>query len=1053
MKRTKTFLTLLLVIFAIVLVTGCTDKKDPVLQSIEADASTIPNSILNTEVDSKLSEIIIKLIYSDDSVKNTKLTKSMISDEDYSKLSTEGTYVITITYEEKTTTITLNITTNQSDKPIDEDPITYTIFIEDIAQKPLSNFYVQIYLEDAIVAEGYTKEDGKFTVDLLPKKYEVVVEEREEYYLNQNRFDIDSSNPNLSIVSEINDLDGVEADPTEHRYSKGDVMYDFTITDIDGNVLRLYELLETKKAVIINFWYTTCSACNYEFPYMTEAYGLTYVNSAGETVNYSDDITIIAVNPGIAGNGDSLSDVKNYRDSMGLPFNVAMDYDFDKTNNSIDPALHDMFNVNAYPTTVVVDQYGLIAELAVGAVTGTDKWTQEFDKYLVDDYTPKYEINTGGEGGLKIPPEDLEFPSTDEISNTVNGTSHDGTKFSTTYTPSDEKYAWPWIIDTYDGKKVIKPSNSFENLSYSMIYFDVTLKKGEVFAFDYFTSCEAYDILSIIVNNSVAAQISGIENTWNVSYSYVAIEEGSYKFALCYLKDNTYSSGDDVVYVTNFRIEKEENIDKETYIFRDCAIGDMNEITMGYDHYVEVVYNEEDGYYHVNTANGPLLLANMLNGSKWNNTAIYELTQANGCIGYDGIDYNSIIGEYSQYAANSTIGYTPITKELANALKQVTKALGDEAALDNENQWLEVCVYYSAYGTDGVELENPIIGVSPFEPIMFEGDGINAPAKAETVFDKVMLPRGKYFGFTAQKSGVYKFYSTVADLETEGWIVDEKGNVLSDSDEWLRIFAEKVTNGEHVDDNFILYVYLEAGQTYLFVGAFYDIYEFSTLSVEIMYEADKVELLTCASPGYFTTADDAMTEIISGNFIDVELGKDNYYHVINSNASDDYVYCDIKYVNNITNTSLELVLNKFDGFDFSKDEFGNVIYDENGYYLLTVLDDEGKMASYYVCYDANGEEYYVEEIGANGYTEENGYTYIKFTKEEIETMEKQNYKEYVTNYINDNLINDENSELYGCVKVDEQFAKVLQLLMGKYTFAGVEKSWLKLCYYYKYVGA
>ena len=47
---------------------------------------------------------------------------------------------------------------------------------------------------------------------------------------------------------------------------------------------------------------------------------------------------------------------------------------------------------------------------------------------------------------------------------------------------------------------------------------------------------------------------------------------------------------------------------------------------------------------------------------------------------------------------------------------------------------------------------------------------------------------------------------------------------------------------------------------------------------------------------------------------------------------------------------------------------------------------------------------------------------------------------------------DENSELYGCVKVDEKFAKVLGQLMDKYTFEGVEFSWVKLCYYYKYLG-
>lgn len=1047
MKTIKKVLSLLLVLLALVVICGCGDKE-PTLESIKVDSSSVPTSILSTEVDSEITKIKIILVYSDNSAKTKNLNKDMISSEDYQKLSKAGTYDITIKYEEKTTSLTLVIKDKESGTTVDKI-ITYSVYVEDIAQKPLADFYVLFYSGKEVVAEGRTRTDGTFTADLKAGKYEVVVEAEPEYYLNIDSFEVDATNPSIEIVSELNNLDGVEADPTEHRYEEGDVMYDFTITDIDGNVLRLYELLETKKAVILNFWYTTCSACNSEFPYLVQAYESTYVDARGETHNYSDDIAIIAINPGIAGNGDSVTDVENYRDSMHLSFNVAMDFDYDLTNSSIDPALHDMFAINAYPTTIIIDQYGLIAELAVGAVVGVEKWTQEFDKYLVDNYTPKYEPDDGTEDGLKLPPEDLQFPESSEISSAINGTNYDDTKFETTYTPGESEYAWPWIIDEYDGKNVIKPSNSFEDFSYSMIYLNVNLKKGEAFVFDYFSSTEIYDQLSIIIDNTVSTTIYGVSTKWETCYAFVAVEDGTYEINLCYLKDRTYSSGDDAIYVTNFRIEKEESIDKETYIFRDCATGPMNEITMRYPNYVNVVLNEKDGYYHVNDANGPYLLASLLTGTKWNNKSFSELVNEELCIGYDGVDYNDLITNYAVYAANSIAGYTVITEELANALKEVTKALGDESARDNENQWLEVCVYYSAYGTNGVQYANPIVGVAPFEPIVFDGDGIDSPAKAEATFTKVIMPRGMYFAFTATKNGVYKFYST-STLECEGWVCDKDGNVLADSDEGLRIFAEKVSKGEPVDGNFVAYVYLEAGQTYIFVGAYYDLYEFSTLTVEMAYDCDKIELLTIASPLYFTTSDDSMTTIISGNYIDVVLGSDGYYQVVDSDATDKYVYCDIKYVNNVTDVCIEHLLNKYSGFDFNKNEFGQIIYDENGYYLTSYVDDDNNLITYYVCKDAEGNVYYVENIGDNGYTEENGYVYEKFTEDEIAAF--KDYTEYVKSYIEENLITDEESELYGCVKVNKEFADVLQLLMGKYTFAGIDYSWLKLCYYYKYVG-
>jgi hypothetical protein len=47
---------------------------------------------------------------------------------------------------------------------------------------------------------------------------------------------------------------------------------------------------------------------------------------------------------------------------------------------------------------------------------------------------------------------------------------------------------------------------------------------------------------------------------------------------------------------------------------------------------------------------------------------------------------------------------------------------------------------------------------------------------------------------------------------------------------------------------------------------------------------------------------------------------------------------------------------------------------------------------------------------------------------------------------------DEHPELEGCVAVDAELAELLQMLMDKYTFRGVEHSWTKVCYYYDYMG-
>ncbi len=1048
MKKFIKYFVLLLALISLCSLSACKDDNVKVV-SIEVVKDSVPEYIYVDEIDQKITSIKINVIKSDDSSEKINITKEMVSSSDYENLKNEGTYTITVTYEECETILQIT-TKKKDDKPIvDPQNLDYSIKVKDIAGKPLADFYVTFYLGDDIVDEGYTKTDGTFTTSQKPNKYDVVVEGREGYYLNQEMYQTDLLATPIEVVCELDSLEGIIAEKG-HLYQVGDLMYDFTLTDTDNNKLKLYELLKEYKVVILNFWFSTCAYCQYEFPAMVNAYESSYTNTNNETVNYKDEVAIIAVNPMIAGNGDTLASITNYKEANGITFFVAADYDCDPTNLTMEPGLTLMFGVTNYPTTVIIDSYGLIAQIEKGAQTATEKWTQTFDRYVAEDYFPAY---TGqvSEGGTYQKP-DITQEESSKLEQAASGTNYDGSKFSTEYRPEyneeDKDFSWPWVVTNYQGKDCIKPSNQDKHPSYSIVYVNVTLKAGEGFAFDYYASSEEYDFLYVTFDKTIVAQISGQSSAWDTCYSYVANEDGSFEVGFCYMKDSSYNGGDDSIYVTNLRIIKKEDIDKETYIFRECAIGQHNELTMAYPKYAQVVYNEVDGYYHVNTKNGPLLLADMLSGTKWSNSDLYTISLEGLCIGLDGIDYTDIVEKYSVYAHNSTVGYAPVTEELANALKQIAKALGHENARDNINQWLELCVYYDAYGTNGVELGVPTIGVCYFEPIMLEGDGINSPAQASGVFDRVILPRGLIFGFTASKSGAYKFYST-GEIETAAWICDNEGVAVDEQETELRKYFIQMSNGENLDPNFECYVYLEEGKTYLFRAGFYDPTLYDTINVAISYVGERIELFTLASPGYFTSSDGEMSDIISGNHINVMLGEDGYYHVINSNASDDFVYCDVEYMVGFLGVSLSVLASeRYDGFNFNKDSYGQMIYDEEDYFRMTILDEENNIHRYYVCVDKEGNEYYVEQVGEGEYTEENGYTYVKRPEGNI----NYDFTQYVLEYIENNKITDEASELYGCVKVDKKFADVLWLIINKYLFAGIEESWLKLCYYYKYVG-
>ena len=366
---------------------------------------------------------------------------------------------------DKTPTADAPSTPTEKTPTADVELVDYSVIVKDIAGKPLNDFYVTFYLKNKVVAEGYTNNSGTFTKSLDADIYDVEVEGKEGYSLNIETFKTDLIGTPIEVEAQIESLAGIEA-PEGNYYELGDVMYDFTVTNTEGEELVLYDLLEEYKVVILNFWYTTCSACYYEFPYMVDAY-----ESAidGTETLYSDEVCVIAINPGIAGNGDTMDDIRNFKNSNGLSFHVAMDYDMNPDNLTADPALTTMFNVTGYPTTVVVDKFGLIAKVEVGAITALDKWTQTFDAYIDDDYYPVY---TGYVAEDEFVKPDITQAESTVLEAAVNGTNYDGTKFTGTYSPEDNddaEYSWPWIVEEYKGKTTIRPSNKDVNSSFAIV--------------------------------------------------------------------------------------------------------------------------------------------------------------------------------------------------------------------------------------------------------------------------------------------------------------------------------------------------------------------------------------------------------------------------------------------------------------------------------------------------------------------------------------------------------------------------------------------------------
>ena len=256
----------------------------------------------------------------------------------------------------------------------DSKKVTYRVRAVAVSGKPLKNFNVVLSKDGQTVGEAYTDVNGYADFNLEKGLYKINVDEEDGYALESNAM-VFTDPTGVDLVKEIKFTQHVIDSPLSAgmQYEVGDSMYDFEYTDDEGNKVILSKLLEEKDVVVLNFWYSECSWCLTEFPYLEEAYQ-----------NYKDDVAVIAVNAGLqASSEDTMADVKEYKKTNNLSFPCIID--------TYDAGLVRAFVKGGYPTTAIIDRFGVVCLIEEGAVTTTSKWENMFNDYLGEDYQTKYE--------------------------------------------------------------------------------------------------------------------------------------------------------------------------------------------------------------------------------------------------------------------------------------------------------------------------------------------------------------------------------------------------------------------------------------------------------------------------------------------------------------------------------------------------------------------------------------------------------------------------------------------------------------------------------------
>lgn len=216
---------------------------------------------------------------------------------------------------------------------------------------PLADIQVSVWSADQLLDTGTTDETGRVSFRLPEGNYDMTLSQVPPGYPAGDRYPLTDT---ITLTSAP--IPPSQGSPT--HLGVGDVIYDFTLTTAAGDEITLSEVLQQKDVVLLDFWYSTCRPCAASFSTMEVVYS-----------SLRDQIEVIGADP-----LEDAATVAAYQDHS---FPLA----------ACPSSWTEIFGVTMYPTTFVIDRYGLICQTHRGAITDTTELRQLLSPYLGEDYT------------------------------------------------------------------------------------------------------------------------------------------------------------------------------------------------------------------------------------------------------------------------------------------------------------------------------------------------------------------------------------------------------------------------------------------------------------------------------------------------------------------------------------------------------------------------------------------------------------------------------------------------------------------------------------------
>ncbi|MBQ7906698.1 MAG: TlpA family protein disulfide reductase [Clostridia bacterium] len=240
---------------------------------------------------------------------------------------------------------------------------SYTVELSPINGKDLCGAVVE-FVDEAGAFLDYkelTSENKVTSKPLSGKVFAKITDLPLGYVVENSTIELTAESTKVEVKTEI--IEDYDSLPTE--LCVGDVMYDMTFTDLDGNSYTLSEVLENKKMVLLNFWYSTCQPCKNEFPALNSVYLANKENALVLGLNTTDN---------------SFSSFKD-------TFDPALSIPLCKADLEVESLFAEGYSGNwGAPATIVIDRNGIVAYMHVGPMTETE-FEALFAEYLADEYT------------------------------------------------------------------------------------------------------------------------------------------------------------------------------------------------------------------------------------------------------------------------------------------------------------------------------------------------------------------------------------------------------------------------------------------------------------------------------------------------------------------------------------------------------------------------------------------------------------------------------------------------------------------------------------------